>query len=126
MALTFYQILQVTQGASPAVLRAAYKTLAQEHHPDRNPEKREECERLMKIINEAYAVLRDGEKRRAYDSTLTEVSISTAAPGNPSNAVLRCMDCQLPATFSYAGRPYCSGHLREHQLRPYRKPRRRL
>lgn len=68
---THYDNLKVTRNAPPEVIRAAYKSLAQKYHPDRN-KNAAECERIMKIINAAYDVLSDPAKRREYDRMLDE------------------------------------------------------
>jgi len=65
---THYDNLQVARNASPAVIRAAYKSLTQRYHPDRNPNDRAHCERVMKIINQAYEVLSDPAQRREHDA----------------------------------------------------------
>ena len=62
----YYEILGVARGASDADLKAAFRKLAMQHHPDRNPGDRE-CEHRFKECNEAYEVLRDPDKRAAYD-----------------------------------------------------------
>jgi molecular chaperone DnaJ len=62
----YYEILGVARGASDADLKAAFRKLAMQHHPDRNPGDRE-CEHRFKECNEAYEVLRDADKRAAYD-----------------------------------------------------------
>ena len=62
----YYEILQVVRTASDAELKAAYRKLAMQHHPDRNPGD-SECEHKFKELNEAYDVLKDGDKRAAYD-----------------------------------------------------------
>ncbi len=64
---THYDNLQITRTASEAVVRAAYRGLSQQHHPDKNPRGREAAERIMKVINEAYAVLSDPVRRRQHD-----------------------------------------------------------
>jgi curved DNA-binding protein CbpA len=70
-ASTHYETLQVIPSASPEVIRAAYRCLAQYLHPDRSPPGlREECERLMRLVNEAYAVVSDAAAREAYDRWL--------------------------------------------------------
>lgn len=65
-----YDNLQVSRSASDSVIKAAFRSLAQAHHPDRIPEDRQNAERIMKIINEAYAVLSDPSKRREHDEWL--------------------------------------------------------
>ena len=62
----YYEILGVARGASDADLKAAFRKLAMQHHPDRNPGDGE-CEHRFKECNEAYEVLRDPDKRAAYD-----------------------------------------------------------
>jgi molecular chaperone DnaJ len=62
----YYEILGVARGASDADLKAAFRKLAMQHHPDRNPGDNE-CEHRFKECNEAYEVLRDPDKRAAYD-----------------------------------------------------------
>jgi len=47
-------------------MKAAYRKLAMQHHPDRNPGDKD-CEAKFKEVNEAYDVLKDGDKRAAYD-----------------------------------------------------------
>ena len=62
----YYDVLGVTRGASDADMKAAFRKLAMVHHPDRNPGD-SECEHRFKEINEAYDVLKDADKRAAYD-----------------------------------------------------------
>jgi molecular chaperone DnaJ len=62
----FYEILGCRKDASIEELKGAYRKLAKELHPDRNPGD-ESCERRFKEINQAYDVLKDGDKRAAYD-----------------------------------------------------------
>jgi molecular chaperone DnaJ len=62
----YYEILGVQRGASDADLKAAFRKLAMKHHPDRNPGDKD-CEHRFTELNEAYDVLKDGQKRAAYD-----------------------------------------------------------
>ncbi|MBX6327074.1 MAG: molecular chaperone DnaJ [Pseudolabrys sp.] len=62
----YYEVLGVSRDCSEAELKAAFRKLAMKHHPDRNPGDKE-CEHRFKEINEAYDVLKDAEKRAAYD-----------------------------------------------------------
>ena len=61
----FYQLLGVARDASDADIKKAYRKLAMEHHPDRNHSPNAEAK--FKEIAEAYEVLRDPQKRAAYD-----------------------------------------------------------
>ncbi len=62
----YYETLGVAQGADEGALKRAYRKLAMRYHPDRNPNDTD-AEHKFKEINEAYDVLRDGDKRAAYD-----------------------------------------------------------
>jgi DnaJ-class molecular chaperone len=61
----FYELLGVSRDASEAEIKKAYRKLAMEYHPDRNSSP--EAEARFKEITEAYEVLRDPQKRAAYD-----------------------------------------------------------
>jgi molecular chaperone DnaJ len=61
----FYDLLGVPRDASEAEIKKAYRKLAMEYHPDRNSAS--EAEARFKEITEAYEVLRDPQKRAAYD-----------------------------------------------------------
>jgi DnaJ-class molecular chaperone len=63
----YYAALDVPETASPQEIKAAYRKLAFEYHPDRTGGKPESADR-MKAVNEAYAVLSDEGKRREYDT----------------------------------------------------------
>ena len=62
----YYEVLGVTRTSTEVELKAAFRKLAMQHHPDRNPGDKN-CEHRFKEINEAYDVLKDGDKRAAYD-----------------------------------------------------------
>ncbi len=62
----YYQTLGVDRTADDKALKSAYRKLAMQYHPDRNPNDAE-AETRFKQINEAYAVLSDAQKRAAYD-----------------------------------------------------------
>lgn len=63
----YYAILGVSQNATEEELKKAYRQLALQHHPDKNPGDPKAGERF-KEISEAYAVLMDPQKRRQYDT----------------------------------------------------------
>ncbi len=62
----YYEVLGVARNASEQDLKSAFRKLAKEHHPDRNPGDAS-AEKKFKEINEAYEVLKDPQKRAAYD-----------------------------------------------------------
>ena len=62
----YYELLGVARDADDATIKSAYRKLALKFHPDRN-QGDASAEERFKEINEAYAVLSDGEKRQRYD-----------------------------------------------------------
>lgn len=76
--ITHYENLKVSENATIEVIRAAYRVLAQRHHPDVNSTK--DSVRVMQIINEAWTVLSDPVQRAEHDAWIarTRESISTA------------------------------------------------
>jgi molecular chaperone DnaJ len=62
----YYDILGVARGASAEEMKKSYRKLAMQYHPDRNPNN-PAAEQKFKELNEAYDVLKDDNKRAAYD-----------------------------------------------------------
>src|SRR5947199_9655787 len=62
----YYEILGVTRTATEAEIKKAYRKLAVQHHPDKNPDDHT-AEDKFKEAAEAYSVLSDAQKRAAYD-----------------------------------------------------------
>ena len=73
----YYEVLSVTRSASEAELKSAYRRLAVQHHPDKNPDD-PQAEDKFKEAAEAYAVLSDPEQRRRYDR-FGHAGVSSAA-----------------------------------------------
>jgi curved DNA-binding protein len=67
MAKDYYGILGVRRNASDTEIKKAYRKLAMQYHPDRNPGKEKWANEKFKEINEAYGVLGDPQKRSQYD-----------------------------------------------------------
>ena len=62
----YYELLGASKGADEKELKSAFRKMAMKHHPDRNPDD-PSAESKFKEINEAYEVLKDPQKRAAYD-----------------------------------------------------------
>lgn len=63
----YYETLGVGKNATDPEIKSAYRKLALQYHPDRNPDTAEESTEKFKEITEAYGVLADPQKRAAYD-----------------------------------------------------------
>ncbi len=66
MKTDYYEILSIERTASDGEIKTAYRKLAMQFHPDRNPNN-PEAEEKFKECSEAYQVLSDPDKRAAYD-----------------------------------------------------------
>jgi molecular chaperone DnaJ len=83
MKADYYEILSVERTASDGEIKSAYRKLAMQFHPDRNPNN-PEAEEKFKACSEAYAVLSDPDKRAAYDR-FGHAGVNGSGPsaGNP-------------------------------------------
>jgi molecular chaperone DnaJ len=63
----YYEVLGVNRDASDEEIKKSYRKLAMKYHPDRNPD-RKDAEEKFKEAKEAYEILSESEKRRAYDA----------------------------------------------------------
>ena len=76
----YYEVLGIDRSASSDEIRKTYRKLAMQHHPDRN-QGNKEAEAKFKELSEAYEVLSDDDKRRAYDQYGHEGLHSAFGPG---------------------------------------------
>ena len=74
--MDYYKVLELFQNASGQELKNAYRKLAMQYHPDRNPGKEKWAHEKFKEINEAYGVLGDPQKREHYDHFGTAGDVS--------------------------------------------------
>jgi DnaJ-class molecular chaperone len=94
---THYDNLKVARNAPPEIIRAAYKTLSQKYHPDRNPDSPDAI-RVIQIINSAYEVLSDPVKRREHDEWIARTESSEqAAPNGAGWAFLSEPEARKPS-----------------------------
>jgi DnaJ-class molecular chaperone len=77
MTKEYYKVLEIDENATPEEIKKAYRKAALKHHPDKNPNNREEAETKFKETNEAYGVLSDPEKRKRYDAGETNFTSPT-------------------------------------------------
>jgi molecular chaperone DnaJ len=80
----FYETLGVARDADGDEIKKAYRKLAMKFHPDRNPGDAE-AEQKFKEVNEAYEVLKDDDKRAAYDR-FGHAAFEQGGPGGPGGA----------------------------------------
>lgn len=80
MAKDFYKTLEVEKGASAEEIKKAYRKLAMKYHPDQNKGDAA-AEAKFKEINEAYDVLKDDQKRQAYDRFGSQAFEGGGRPG---------------------------------------------
>ena len=80
----FYELLGVERTADGATIKSAYRKLAMQCHPDRNPGCAE-SEAKFKAINQAYDCLKDDQKRAAYDR-FGHAAFENGGPGHGGGA----------------------------------------
>ena len=81
--MNYYELLEVSPHASKEVLRAAYKSLMQRHHPDKHQADSDHSSAMARraaLIVQAYAVLSDADQRAAYDAQLQHTPVRPPLP----------------------------------------------
>ena len=76
---TYYDVLQVERDAPPERIRAAYRRLARQYHPDRLPGNAN-ATRAMAAINAAYDILSDAGRRAEHDAWIRRAEMPRRAP----------------------------------------------
>jgi curved DNA-binding protein CbpA len=66
----YYELLGVDRKAAPEEIKRAYLDKVKAWHPDKNPDRIKEAEEKTKILNQAYHILGDAERRKNYDRML--------------------------------------------------------
>jgi DnaJ-class molecular chaperone len=103
---SFYNILEVSETASPEDIKKSYRKLSMLHHPDKNGNSQESKEKIQKI-NEAYEVLGDLERKKEYDMTQNNPFFKMMSQGlNPNmNSGMNPVDELFSSIF---GMPFMS------------------
>src|SRR5882724_3047587 len=78
----YYEVLEVERSVNDGELKSAFRKLAMKWHPDRNPSDKS-SEHRFKEINEAYEILKDPDKRAAYDR-FGHAAFEHGGPGGPA------------------------------------------
>ena len=86
MARDYYDILGLSKSASDTEIKSSYRKSAMKYHPDRNPGDKK-AEEKFKEISEAYEVLKDPQKKAAYDQ-YGHAAFSQGTGGNPGGGFL--------------------------------------
>lgn len=102
-ARSHYEVLGVPEDATPQQIRAAYKQLAREHHPDRNPNDAAAASRFRAVCD-AHEVLIDPVKRAAYDLELKGLKLPAAIVDPAAALVVGLVDSAATAA---------DGHLKQ-------------
>lgn len=92
-SVDYYAVLGVARDATDEEIKKAYRKLAFEYHPDRNPGD-QEAEARIREINAAYEVVGDPETRRSYERLRVGPEVGVEAPPDPA-VILEAMEQKL-------------------------------
>lgn len=117
---THYDNLKVARDAPPEVIRAAYKTLSQKYHPDRNGNSPQAI-RVIQIINSAYEVLSDPVKRREHDEWIARTEAESNYQADRGADFVSGRSTRRTSRHSHRKTPFDSLLARYQQVRPLLK-----
>jgi curved DNA-binding protein CbpA len=101
-SVDLYAVLGVSPDANDAAIRSAYRHLARRHHPDAGGD-----EHVMMVLNKAWAILRDADRRAAYDHQRTwprPIATAPARPDTAAKATAAASAAADPATTGFVAR----------------------
>lgn len=96
-ARDYYRVLGVGLAATESDIRRAYRERVRTVHPDRNPDRREWATEQIKLLNEAYTVLRDTHQRREYNRLRWPHTVHERVYDRPPNRWRTAYTSQEPA-----------------------------
>jgi molecular chaperone DnaJ len=67
---SYYELFEVHSKASQEEIKKAYRKKLKQWHPDKNIDRIKESEEITKVLNHAYSILSDADKRKKYDRML--------------------------------------------------------
>lgn len=102
--ISLYDILEVSPKARPAVIRAAYRCLVQQYHPDRNAGDPQAADHMYRI-NQAYSVLADPLKRARYDEAMGVRAVDRRGNGRTSHPAAPAAGSDRTTVRRFAFRP---------------------
>jgi curved DNA-binding protein CbpA len=102
--MNYYDMLEVSSKASPAVIKAAYKSLMQRYHPDKNHNDSASAQRTAQLV-QAYEVLSDEARRAAYDLQINAQTAHYSASLQDASRMLR-RQTQLAQPRQHAAKSY--------------------
>jgi len=97
----YYDILGVSKGATAQEIKTAYRKQALEWHPDRHKDDKENAEKRFKEVNEAYQILSDSQKRKAYDQFGHDAFSPGGMPRGAGQGPFAQSGRQGPFTYTY-------------------------